>query len=85
MKQQEAEILSSAGAVAEAVIRQNDQGAGWFVFLYGPGRTEIGRSGCDAVETARGNRAMRTWASLDSAQKWLAALPVRPGRVELEW
>lgn len=73
MKQQEAEVLARVGAIKEAHIVRNDMGKGWFVFLWGEGGNSV--SDCDAVETARGSRQMRAWASIDSAYAWVQDLP----------
>lgn len=73
MKQQEAEVLARVGAIAHAHIIKNDMGKGWFVFLWGKNEESI--SDCDAVETARGSRQMRAWASIDSAWAWIRSLP----------
>ena len=65
MKQNEFALLVGAGAI-ESVTVYRDQvaGEGWSVWGYGDGvRTR------EYVEAARGG--MRTWASLDTAHRWI--------------
>lgn len=66
MKQPEAETLAREARIDRAVIMQQD--GGWKVWLYGEHRAHN-----EKVETARGGD--RTWASIDTAYRWIRALP----------
>lgn len=81
MKQQEAETLAAAGVIRFASILESS-GGGWRVYVYGADYSEkVGRSD-PGIETARGG--LRTWASLDTAYRWIRALPApQPIRVEI--
>lgn len=70
MKQQEAETLAHADRIGRAVIMHTPDG--WKVYLYGFDSESVSRTG-DVVETARGGH--RSWSSLDTAHKWIRALP----------
>lgn len=74
MKQAEAEILAGAGALEHAVIMRSE--GGWSVYLYGYDYRSV--AGTDAVEVARGGTT-RVWSSIDSAHKWIRALPTAVG------
>lgn len=69
MKQAEVELLAHAGVIARAVLMACPEG--WKIYLYGESVQSVSRTDC--VETARGGQ--RTWASLDSAYRWIRALP----------
>lgn len=79
MKQQEAETLAHACSIGRAVIMASPEG-GWEVYLYNDDYHSISRTK-DAVETARGE--LRNWSSLDTAHKWIRALPT-PVRIRIE-
>lgn len=72
MKQNEFALLVSAGAIESVTIYRDsvNEDAGWSVWAYGEyGRTRGVPAGREYVEAARGG--MRTWASLDTAYRWI--------------
>lgn len=79
MKQQEAEILASASAIAHSVIAATHNGD-WELCLYGENYSSISPRG-DYVEAARGGH--RTWSSLDSVYRWIMSLQ-SPSKIKIE-
>jgi len=66
MKQKEFALLVAAGAIESVVVfRDHLAGEGWTVWAYG----DSAKWTRDYVEAARGGK--RTWASLDTAHRWL--------------
>ena len=69
MKQHTAEILAMSPLLREVSICRCSEG--WNIALFGEGGTLIA-PGMAMMETARGG--VRTWASLDTAQRWVETL-----------
>lgn len=69
MKQEIASILARSPLLREIDISRT--GDGWVIYLRGEGGAAI-VPGEERIETARGG--VRTWASLDTAQAWIATL-----------
>ena len=69
MKQHTAEIIAMSPLLREVSITRT--AGGWAVALFGEGGAVIAPGG-PIMETARGG--VRTWASLDTAQRWVETL-----------
>lgn len=66
MKQNEFALLVGAGAIERVTVyRDQVTGEGWTVWGYADGA----KWARDYVEAARGGK--RTWASLDTAHRWI--------------
>ena len=66
MKQNEFALLVGAGAIERVTVyRDKETGEGWTVWGYADGARWVR----DYVEAARGGK--RTWASLDTAHRWV--------------